>query len=204
METRKTQLIPNRFYHIYNRGINGETLFKEEKNYDYFLAKYAQFIHPLVDTYAYSLLDNHFHILIKTKSAEEISLNLLKKPTEKSHSWHLSNCFSSLFKSYAQAINKGYKRTGGLFEEAFHRINVSNTYYLNELIWYIHFNPQKHGFIDDFRSYPHSSYNSYLGNKITKLQKEKILELFENKEKLKLFYNKKYPEINIKDFIIEF
>jgi hypothetical protein len=35
----QTPLQPGRFYHVYNRGINGETLFREERNYRYFLSK---------------------------------------------------------------------------------------------------------------------------------------------------------------------
>ena len=158
METRKTQLHPDTYYHIYNRGINGENVFLEEKNYHYFLQKYAQYVSPFFDTYAYCLLRNHFHLLVKAKSENDIRLYLNTKHVEKSISWILSNAFSSFFKSYAQAINKQYQRTGGLFEEPFHRIEVGNDAYFSALIYYIHTNPQKHGFVADFRGYEHSSY----------------------------------------------
>jgi putative transposase len=49
-------LEPMCVYHIYNRGINGENIFKEERNYKYFLQKYAQYIEPIADTFAYCLL----------------------------------------------------------------------------------------------------------------------------------------------------
>jgi hypothetical protein len=51
-------LEPDRIYHIYNRGINGENIFKEERNYRYFLEKYAKYIEPIADTFAYCLLKN--------------------------------------------------------------------------------------------------------------------------------------------------
>ncbi|VAW26606.1 hypothetical protein MNBD_BACTEROID06-1301 [hydrothermal vent metagenome] len=59
------------FYHIYNRGINSETLFKEARNYSYFLDKYNQYLSPVVNTLAYCLLGNHFHLLILVKEQSE-------------------------------------------------------------------------------------------------------------------------------------
>jgi hypothetical protein len=52
---------------IYNRGNNGENLFREQRNYPYFLKLYAKHIEPIAETYAYCLLRNHFHLLVKIK-----------------------------------------------------------------------------------------------------------------------------------------
>jgi REP element-mobilizing transposase RayT len=65
-------LKPDTVYHIYNRGNNREDLFKEERNYPYFLDKYFQYVSPLADTYAYCLMKNHFHILLRIKNEDEI------------------------------------------------------------------------------------------------------------------------------------
>ncbi len=46
------------------------------------------------------------------------------------------------------------------------------------LVHYIHFNPQKHGFIADFRDYPHSSYKSLLSDRPTRLEREGVLNWF--------------------------
>lgn len=59
------------YYHIYNRGNNQENLFREERNYRYFLKLYASYIEPIADTYAYCLLRNHFHLLVRIKTVEE-------------------------------------------------------------------------------------------------------------------------------------
>lgn len=64
----QTPLRPGRFYHVYNRGINGETLFREERNYRYFLNKYAHHVTPVADTYAHCLMPNHFHLLIRIRT----------------------------------------------------------------------------------------------------------------------------------------
>lgn len=31
------------YYHVYNRGINGESVFVEKRNYSFFLQRYAQY-----------------------------------------------------------------------------------------------------------------------------------------------------------------
>ncbi len=163
-------LFPDSYYHIYNRGINGETIFKQERNYPYFLEKYAKYIPCVADTLAYCLLGNHFHLLIRTKGQNEIlasqdigpdnkKVSLDGKSVLEQSSWLVSNAFSSLFKSYSQSINKDFHRTGALFERPFRRKEVTNGHYLAKVIYYIHANPQKHGFCSDFRDYAHSSYH---------------------------------------------
>lgn len=61
-------LDPNQYYHIFNRGNNGQWIFYKDKNYPYFLEKYKDYMLSYWDTYAYCLLPNHFHLLIKVKS----------------------------------------------------------------------------------------------------------------------------------------
>lgn len=56
-----------KFYHVYNRTNNKELLFKEHENYFFFLRKYKQYLSSYIDTYAYCLMPNHFHFLIKVK-----------------------------------------------------------------------------------------------------------------------------------------
>ena len=61
------------YYHIYNRGINGETLFREPDNYRHFLRLYDKYIEPVADTFAWCLMPNHFHLLVQIKGEEEIA-----------------------------------------------------------------------------------------------------------------------------------
>ncbi|MCU0326727.1 MAG: hypothetical protein MUF45_15990 [Spirosomaceae bacterium] len=175
-------LIPNQYYHIYNRGINGEKLYKNPTNYTYFLKKYHQYIYPIADTFAYCLMGNHFHISLKIKSVEELTLtgfetrSGLKTPED--YSKFISKQFSHLFNSYAQSINKAFGKTGGLFETPFKRELIENDEYLKQLICYIHLNPIKHNFTDNFRTYPHSSFQSILSDKPTNLRRLEVIELF--------------------------
>ena len=62
--------------------------------------------------------------------------------------------FSNFFNSYAKAINTAHQRTGSLFQNRFGRMKVDSDRYFTRLIHYIHFNPQKHGFVEDFRAVP--------------------------------------------------
>ena len=169
------------FYHIFNRGIDRTNIFLEESNYAFFLSKYAKYISPIASTYAYSLLKNHFHFLIRTRSEEAIKLinryNDFHKPEE-----IISKQFSHLFNSYAQAINKCYNRTGGLFETPFRRIAVEDDDYLTRLVYYIHFNAQKHRFVEDFSTYKHCSYPIYLRRGKTFIERKAGIEWFGNKE----------------------
>ena len=143
------------FYHIYNRGINRENIFIEARNYPYFLQLYARHIGPVVETYAYCLLKNHFHLLVKIKEGpedpNEDPKGLLRPLGSRSGRSEASAAFSNFFNAYAKAINKAYHRTGTLFETPFRRIEVTSDRYFVRLVHYIHWNPQKHGFAFDFR-----------------------------------------------------
>lgn len=156
-------LLGGQYYHIYNRGNNQEVLFREERNYPYFLDLYAKYIQPVADAYAYCLLSNHFHLLIRIKE----------------HDQHItSRAFSDLFSTYTKAFNKGYQRSGSLFEKPFKRKRVENDRYLCDLVVYIHQNPQMHGFVERFEDWPYSSYALLLSDEQNLLHADEVLGWF--------------------------
>ena len=61
-----------RYYHIYNRAIGEENLFRHHENYEYFLRLYDKYINPVAETFAWVLLPAHFHLLVRIKEEEEI------------------------------------------------------------------------------------------------------------------------------------
>jgi putative transposase len=71
-------LLPDSYYHIFNRGNEKRRIYFEKDNYIYFLKKYAEYTSGYFDTYTYCLLDNHFHLLVKPKSRDEILAAALK------------------------------------------------------------------------------------------------------------------------------
>ncbi|HEX9923846.1 MAG TPA: hypothetical protein VGD99_14405, partial [Anaerolineae bacterium] len=89
-----------------------------------------------------------------------------------------SQQFSNLFNAYTKAINKGHKRTGSLFERPFDRREVTSKAYFLHLITYIHQNPQKHGLVPDFRTWPYSSYQAIHRQADSKLAVKQALAWF--------------------------
>jgi hypothetical protein len=159
-------LAEGRYYHIYNQGNNKEILFKESRNYLYFLRLWKQHISPIADTCAYHLLPNHFHIAICTKPDPEVS------PKQR------SRCFANMFAAYAKAINKGYERSGSLFQKNFRRKEIMTTDAFKRLIMFIHGNAAHHGLPNEIARCEHSSYGSLLSDKPTALQRDRVLQWF--------------------------
>jgi putative transposase len=190
-----------KYYHIYNRGNNREDLFKEEKNYEYFLKLYAHHIDPVAETFAYCLMKHHFHLLIRIKEIIEPNTSqvlescevlnpvesIQKLPNQTSK--NASQSFSNLFNAYSKAINKTYNRTGSLFQDRFRRIEITSDVYSARLVHYIHFNPQHHGFTDNYRTYPHSSYQLILSDMPAKLKKAEVINWFGGRNDFVEFHN---------------
>lgn len=114
-------LIPDTSFHIYNHANGFENVFKEAENYRFFLEKYCLHISPVAETYAYCLMPNHFHLVVRIRKREVIeelirnklvtntskvpnfgSVNVTNDEIEK----FLSKQFSNLFSSYTQSFNK--------------------------------------------------------------------------------------------------
>ena len=156
------------YYHIYNRGINSETIFQDENNMAYFLKLVSKYLSPKVNILSYCLLNNHFHFAIEVTSETK----------------EVNQAFSNLFNAYTKAFNKQNSRTGALFERPFKRKQIKDEEYLKQLILYIHKNPENHKIVDDFKSYEFSSFRSFLSENDSLISPEKlyIIELFDNLE----------------------
>ena len=208
--TDSQALILDQFYHIYHRGNNREPLFFEKKNYLYFLKQYTKHIEPIATTYAYSLLNNHFHFCIRTKTeAEQLAYQAaqtsdVSKTSEVSPAKVLapSQQFSNFFNSYVKSINKAYGRSGSLFENKFKRIPVTSSRHFYNLIIYIHRNAQKHGFVDDFRDWPWSSYNTLLSEKETRLARTAVLKWFDSRQEFQAIHQAD-PDEEMIHYLIE-
>lgn len=159
-------LEPGKYYHVYNRGNNKEKMFYTSRDYEIFLRKYSTYLGPYVTTYAYCLLPNHFHFLIRIN--EEVNTDSI----------HISNQFRKLFISHARRINILRMRTGCLMTRNFRRIEIKDDQYLINLIRYIHFNPVKHGLAKSLITYPHSSFSYYVNNNQADVSKSEVFDWF--------------------------
>lgn len=178
---RKIEISVGEYYHIYNRGVEKRNIFLDKSDRERFvkLLYIANSNKPLVfklvqglpldkvdvgkkkvAIIAYTLMPNHFHILIK-----EITEN------------GISDFMEKLLTAYAMYFNKKYKRVGPLFQGTFKAEHVERDEHLKYLFAYIHLNPIKlieprwreQGIRDKKRAerylkkYRFSSYIDYIG-----------------------------------------
>jgi REP element-mobilizing transposase RayT len=155
-------LVKDHFYHIYNRGINSDNIFLSDENKIYFLKLFSKYLIEKIDLYAYCLMDNHFHIVLKVIEEEKI----------------VTQSFSNFFNAYAKAFNKQNHRTGSLFEKHFRRIKIQDENYLRNIIQYVHLNP-KHHLNLNYKTYKHSSFQAILSINETKLARHEVLSYFD-------------------------
>ncbi|MBU4304052.1 MAG: transposase [Candidatus Omnitrophica bacterium] len=122
---------PGALQHIIGRGIERRAIFKEEADKSLFLKIIkGQLSKSSVQIYAWSIMDNHFHILLQTGKTG------------------LSEFMRRILTGYAVNYNKIYNRTGHLFQNRYKSILCDKDEYLLRLIRYIHLNPVKAGVID--------------------------------------------------------
>ncbi|MFV0304319.1 MAG: transposase [Moheibacter sp.] len=203
MDIRNTPIEPNKFYHIYNRGVNGEVIFKSDRNFNYFLNKVFDKLNPVCEVYAYCLLPNHFHLLVKIKSEKEVEslikvLNLDKAEAGLHAPRNIfSKQFSKIFNSYSQAFNKENNRHGALIESPFKRKEINSEDYLRKAMIYIHQNPENHSIVTNFKNYKYSSFQTLIGTTNTNLNRNAAIQLFENKENFIFSHSK---EIKLEEF----
>ena len=200
------------YYHIYNRGIDSCNLFKEPDNYEYFLSLYDKYILPVADTFAWVLMPNHFHFLVRIKEEVVYKFSNADRSIDavrfKEHKWEttdLSACeapdsvkkptphlhFSHLMNAYAKYYNKRTGRHGNLFERPFKRKIIENEGYLKQVILYIHNNPVHHGFCNHPVEYPWNSYLTCISIKPTKLHRDWVIGWFDNEANFKYVHNQK-------------
>lgn len=191
--------LENGYYHIYNRGVEKRTIFQNEQDYQVFLHHLKLYLsppqkqkgysftektkqrplnnyHEEINLLAYCLMPNHFHLLLKQKSANIIQYFM-----------------RSLGTKYVQYFNKRYQRVGPLFQDTYKAVLVQTDEQLLHLSRYLHFNPgketisTKEGDLQRILLYSYSSYADYLGKRKTNwLNSEEILSFFKTAQKSNL------------------
>ncbi len=96
-----------------------------------------------VEVYAYVLMGNHYHLLLKTIDA------------------NLSRAMQWFGTSFTRKFNLNNRQSGHLFQGRFKSIIVENAAYLLRLSCYIHRNPLRAGIVDRLSEYHWSSYRFY-------------------------------------------
>lgn len=205
------------FYHIYNHGVGGRDLFREADNYNYFIKLYDKYISPVADTYAWVLMKNHFHLLVRITenrgyrySNADGSIDAVRFDEVKWETIDLSACeapasvkvpkphlhLSHLFNAYSRYLNTRYNTRGALFERPFRRKRIDSPEYLKNVVAYIHNNPVHHGFCSHPIEYAWSSYNTCLSEKQTRLHRTELLTWFGNRENFQAEHQSA-PKLNL-------
>ena len=181
------------YYHIYNRGNNSGLIFYSGRNYQYFLDKYRFYVGPYVQTVAYCLLPNHFHLLVRIRPA--VTPGCLADL--------VSDQFRKMFICYSMAINKQESRTGSLFQKNFRRKKITDMAYLMNAVHYINHNPERHGFRQDVGEYPWNSFHSFMNGDDSLLDGDEIRGLFKDRRQYADFHRRKPAVKNENLWVIE-
>ncbi|MCK5211109.1 transposase [Candidatus Parcubacteria bacterium] len=142
---RKKNFYKGAYYHVYNRGVNKEKVFFESDDFIYYISKIRQFKNKYkVEISAYSLLDNHYHQLLRQLSDTPINKFLLALNT-----------------SYGNYISKKYKRVGPLMQDRYKQ-SIIDERYLSWYSVYVNCNYEIHG-LGKAENYTWSSFSDYVG-----------------------------------------
>lgn len=177
-------LLPGVYYHLYNHAVGDENLFRKHENYLFFLERYTRYIHPVAHTYAYCLMPNHFHLLVRIRTTDELSAHFreMKRRTDLPPTVDYPNFvmqqFSNLCNSYAKSYNLRFNRLGALFVDYIRRKPVETDTYFTTLLAYIHRNPVHHEFCRNAADWPYSSLQSLSSTKPTRLERNAVLDWF--------------------------
>ena len=114
---------PGVLHHVMGRGIERKDIFLNNKDRNDFISRLSLLVEEgAIEVYAWALIPNHFHLLIKTKN----------RP--------LSSSMSKLLTGYVVNFNRRHKRYGHLFQNRYKSIVCQEDTYSRELVRYIHLN----------------------------------------------------------------
>ena len=169
-------LLSQSYYHIMTRGNNRNIIFRESDDYGYFLDLIRKFkkLH-FFDLYHYSLMPNHTHMQIKTKSAPDFA-NFMKK----------------LNLAYFYHYKKKYDWIGHFWQGRYKSQPIGKDSYFIQCGKYIELNSLRAKIVDNPENYPFSSYNYYAFGKPNDLITKDIFydEFGETKEEREINYRK--------------
>lgn len=126
------------------RGVNRQNIFVEDDDYSKYIDTLEKYQNEIgFELYAYCLMGNHLHLLIKEGNEE------------------IGNTMKRIGVSYAYWYNWQYNRSGHLFQGRFKSEPVEGDTYFLTVLRYIHQNPIKAGLTSDLEKYKWSSYKEY-------------------------------------------
>ncbi len=185
----KTMILePGKYYHIYNRARNGDPLFANDESFKFFLRLYRTHIMPVADTYAYCLLKDHLHILLRIR--EDVNGSIYKP-------------FALLFNAYTKGYNLMNGKDGRLFQFKLKRIEIRRESYMLDMVRYINQNVKKHQITENFSHYRFSSFRATVTLNESMICKDYLIRQFGGRENLIRYLGTEVDEKNVKMFLLE-
>jgi putative transposase len=165
MPSRNTikEALPGAIFHVYNRGVERRQIFLDSHDYRRFKSQIHLALErePSVDLWAYCLMSNHFHLLVR-----------------QSDDAGMSRFMQRLGVAYAMYFNRRHNRVGPLFQGKYKAARIIGPLQLMEVSRYIHLNPERAGL--GWRQHQHSSVGAYLDKRNDKLINPwPVLDLFD-------------------------
>ena len=131
--------------HIIQRGNNKQKIFREEDDYEKFLALIKDYKDKYsFEVYNYCLMSNHLHLLIRIVRGAD-----------------LPKLMQGMFQSFRFHYRKKHEYTGYLFQGRYKSKVVEKDAYLLECARYIERNPVRAGIVKDPFHYKWTSYGFY-------------------------------------------
>ncbi len=136
---------PGAYYHVMNRGLAYQPIFKADEDREKFLDGLGE-VHSRWNAriFCYCLMGNHYHLGVQT-------------PGEP-----LSRIMRHIDGVYTQRYNRRHRRDGPLFRGRYRAILVDGDQYLLAVARYIHHNPVEAGMVERAEGYGWSSLRHYL------------------------------------------
>lgn len=203
--------VKNNIYHLYNRGVAKQGIFRSQHDYQRLLDTFAYYLDseskqkismisktklrkilanppkkPLVSILSYCLMPNHFHLITKQLQNKGISLFMRDS-----------------LNSYSRYFNTKYNRVGPIFQGRFKTVCVEDDEQLMHLSRYIHINPYVANLVNNPKNYSWSSLESYLSRNESRIcHYTEVLELFDSVEEYQDFIQD-YTEYLKQQLLIE-
>ncbi len=135
---------PGSLHHVMARGIHGQDIFLDKKDYDHFFNRLEEvFSNSDHSCFAWALLNNHLHLLIKSGDLP------------------LSSLMRRLLTGHAVYFNRRHKRSGHLFQNRFKSILCQEDSYFLQLVRYIHLNPIRTGAVKTLKTLNRYQYSGH-------------------------------------------
>lgn len=176
---RPFRFVQEEYYHVFNRGVEKRDIFRDPHDWRRFhellyLCNSKKSLvfksidgHPfewdrgesITSIVAYTMMPNHFHLILREGKEGGISKMVAKLTT-----------------SYSMYFNTKYDRSGPLLCRPFRARHITDDDYFRWVMSYVHLNPIKNSKseIQRLRTYTYSSYTDYY---IERRQATRILEM---------------------------